>query len=322
MSKRMLLIGEPMGLFIADSFGRLEYIDKFSLSTCGAELNVAIGLRRLGHNVTYFTKLGHDLLATRILHTLTCNGISTDSIIYSDTASTGFMFKSRVADGDPDIYYCRKGSAASTLSPQDIMSLDYTEFDGIHFTGITPALSASTRDASKALIRLAKQHNCMFSFDPNLRFQLWSSKQDMISCINQMAFQADLFFPGIGEAEQLTGKSSPEAVAEFYLLHGTKAIVVKLGERGAYYSSYDGQHGFVHGFPAHPIVDTVGAGDGFAAGVLSALREGLSLEQAVLRGCAVGAIQVMSRGDNDGLPTRQELKDFMDGKLDWRAHQL
>lgn len=322
MNKCVLLLGEPMGLFIANSIGRLEDIDQFSLTACGAELNVAIGLKRLDHNVAYLTKLGNDLFAARILRTLKKNGISTEFISYSNTSPTGFMFKSQVADGDPDICYFRKGSAASTLSPQDIAELDYTKFDGIHLTGITPALSASTRDASEWLIRLAKQHGCMFSFDPNLRPQLWTSKENMISCINQMAFQADLFFPGIKEAEQLIGQTTPEAAAEYYLSNGTKNVVVKVGARGAYYASCDGQHGFVDGFPANPVVDTVGAGDGFAAGVLSALREGLTLEEAALRGCAVGAIQVMSRGDNEGLPTRQELDAFMNGNPNWRAQQL
>lgn len=55
----------------------------------------------------------------------------------------------------------------------------------------------------------------------------------------------------------------------------------------------------------------MGAGDGFATGVVTGLMEGLTLSEAVKRGTAIGAIQVMSRGDNEGLPTRQELKDFM-----------
>ena len=61
MRKSVLLVGEPMGLFMADSVGELEKVESFSLTTCGAELNVAIGLKRLGHNVTYLTKLGNDL---------------------------------------------------------------------------------------------------------------------------------------------------------------------------------------------------------------------------------------------------------------------
>ena len=59
------------------------------------------------------------------------------------------------------------------------------------------------------------------------------------------------------------------------------------------------------------VVDTVGAGDGFAAGVLSALREGLSLREAVRRGNAIGTIQIQHEGDNEGLPTREALEEFM-----------
>ena len=59
-------------------------------------------------------------------------------------------------------------------------------------------------------------------------------------------------------------------------------------------------------------MDTVGAGDGFAAGILSALNEGLSLREAVQRANAIGTIQIQSVGDNEGLPTREELKRFMD----------
>ena len=94
-----------------------------------------------------------------------------------------------------------------------------------------------------------------------------------------------------------------------------------MGGKGAYYAS-SSSSGYVPGFPVETIVDTVGAGDGFAAGVLSALREGLSLEDAVRRGNAIGAIQVMSLGDNDGLPTREELDAFMNGKKDWRKEHV
>lgn len=61
-------------------------------------------------------------------------------------------------------------------------------------------------------------------------------------------------------------------------------------------------------FPVKRIVDTVGAGDGFAAGVLSAVAEGMSLQEAAARGTVIGSIQITHRGDNEGLPTRAELE--------------
>lgn len=320
MRKSVLLVGEPMGLFMADSVGDLEEVNGFSLTTCGAELNVAIGLKRLEHDVTYLTKLGDDLFGRRITAAMRANGISTDEILYSQTHMTGFMFKSKVTSGDPAICYFRKSSAASTLSAEDVEGLDFSKFDVVHLTGITPALSPSARAASEELSRKAGQAGCVFSFDPNLRPQLWASREEMAACINSLAFRADLFLPGIKEAELLMGGTAPEKVADYYLSRGTGTVVVKLGTRGAYYARSSGESGYVDGFHVERVVDTVGAGDGFAAGVLSALREGRPMDQAVRRGCAVGAIQVMSRGDNDGLPTREELDAFMTGEKDWRRH--
>ena len=68
----------------------------------------------------------------------------------------------------------------------------------------------------------------------------------------------------------------------------------------------------VPGFIIDKVVDTVGAGDGFATGILTGLMEGLSLEKCVERACAIGAIQCTFVGDNEGLPTHEQLKAFMD----------
>ncbi len=315
--KSALLVGEPMGLFIAKNTGKLEDVDEFLFTTCGAEFNVAVGFTRLGHQVSYMTKLGLDPFGKRIVKMMNETGISTDMIIYSDTNPTGFMFKSKVAEGDPSIFYFRKGSAASTLGTEDVENLDYSKYDLIHVTGITPALSDSTRAATERLLDKAKERSITFSFDPNLRPQLWPDQKTMSDYINKLAFKADIFLPGINEAKILMGESNPEKVAKFYLNQGTKIVIVKLGADGAYYATVDEQ-GYVPGFQVERIIDTVGAGDGFAAGVLTAMKEGKPLAEAVKRGCAIGAIQLLSKGDNDGLPTMEELEKFMNGDPNWR----
>ncbi len=317
MKKSTLLIGEPMGLFIAKSKGKLEEIDEFSLTTCGAEFNVAVGMKRLGHDVSYMTKLGDDPFGRKIVNMMNKTGISTDMIIYSTTNPTGFMFKSMVSEGDPSIFYFRKGSAASTLCGKDVEYLDYSNYDIIHMTGITPALSDSTKEATDTLLRMARENGITFSFDPNLRPQLWPSKEAMANYMNEMACKADIFLPGINEAKIILGEDSPEKIAEYYLERGTKTVIVKLGAEGAYFATAH-ENGYVQGYDVETIVDTVGAGDGFAAGVLTGLRENLPLREAVRRGCAIGAIQIMSKGDNDGLPTTKELSKFMQGEPDWR----
>ena len=82
--------------------------------------------------------------------------------------------------------------------------------------------------------------------------------------------------------------------------------MVKLGSKGAYFDSATGS-GHVAGFAVAEVVDTVGAGDGFAVGVISALLDGLSVPDAVKRGSWIGARAVQVLGDSEGLPTRVEL---------------
>ena len=88
-------------------------------------------------------------------------------------------------------------------------------------------------------------------------------------------------------------------------------MIVKLGTEGAYVKQKDGTTFTVPGFKVAEVVDTVGAGDGFAVGLITGLIEGKSLKQAVIRANAIGAMAVQSPGDNDGYPTPQELKEFL-----------
>jgi Sugar kinases, ribokinase family len=310
MSSNIILVGEPMGLFIAQSEGPLESVTGYSCAVAGAEFNVAVGMSRLEHKVAYMTKLGSDPFGKLIVNVLDKNKIGTGLVSWSKDRSTGFMLKSRVSKGDPEIFYFRKNSAASTMNKEDVDMVDFSGYSNLHMTGIFPALSPSTREAAYYLMEKAKKSGITVSFDPNLRPQLWSSKKEMVRVINDLALKCDILFPGIAEGITLTGKDTPEEICKFYLDMGVKTVVLKLGAKGAYVAAKDGCY-TVKGFTVEKIVDTVGAGDGFAVGVISALMEGLSLKEAAVRGNAIGAIQVMSIGDNDGLPTREELSKYI-----------
>ncbi len=319
MNKKTLLVGEPMGLFIAQNKGPFDEVKGYSMALAGAEFNVAIGMKRLNQDVGFLTKLGKDPFGKRAVKILNENGISTDLISYSDERTTGFMLKSKVDDGDPEIFYYRKNSAASTLCGEDIENLDFSQYDAVHMTGILPSLTDSTREAVEVLIKKTQENNMLFSFDPNLRPQLWGDPNKMIGYMNRMSKKCDIFLPGINEAKILIGESDPEKIGQTYLNLGNKTVILKLGSKGAYYATKE-ESGYVEAAPVDKIVDTVGAGDGFAAGVLSALKDGLSLKDAVKRGNAVGAIQIMNRGDNDGLPTVKELNEYMNGNPNWRTN--
>lgn len=311
MKQGVILIGEPMGLLIAQEEGPLDSVSGFSLAVAGAEFNVAVGLSRLGNKAAYMTKLGHDPFGQRIFRAIEGNQIGTELVSWSDTRPTGFMMKGRVSKGDPSIFYFRKGSAASTLSVEDVECLPFDDYGFLHLTGILPPLSDSTREASFYLMDKAREHGLTISFDPNLRPQLWPDQETMAQVINALAARADYVFPGTAEGKLLMGSSDPEEINRFYLELGVKTVITKCGSKGAYVSTPEGSF-WSEGFRVEKVVDTVGAGDGFAAGTIHGILEDLSLPEAVRIGNAVGAMQVMNRGDNEGLPTPEQLQAFLD----------
>ncbi len=100
----------------------------------------------------------------------------------------------------------------------------------------------------------------------------------------------------------LTGQQTPEGIADFYLSRGVKAVVIKTGCDGAWFKSASGEQGTVDAIKVDNVVDTVGAGDGFAVGVISALLEGKTLLQAVNRGNKIGSLAIQVRATARGCP--------------------
>ena len=116
----VVTVGEAMVLFIAIQPGALSEVQQFRRATAGAELNVAVGLARLGLRVGYVSKLGRDSFGEGILAFLAAEGIESLHVETDARYPTGFMLKSLELDGcDPRIEYFRRGSAASHLSPAD-----------------------------------------------------------------------------------------------------------------------------------------------------------------------------------------------------------
>lgn len=309
-----MLVGEAMVLLTAKQEGSLDQTEEYRVSTAGAELNVAVGLVRLGHSVTYHTHLGKDPFGRRLEERMQEGGIDTGSIVWEEERTTGMMLKGRAPEGqDPDIAYFRKGSAASAITAAEVERLDLSCYDAIHMTGIFPALSETTREAAFMLMRRAKSQGLTIFFDPNLRPDLWKSESEMKAVLNELASFADYVLPGIKEGRVLTGKKTPEEIASFYHKSGSGCVILKLGKEGAFYARPGGS-GWVAGYHADYVVDTVGAGDGFAAGVISGILEGLPAAEAVRRGNAIGCLQVMHPGDNEGLPDREKLAAFQNRK--------
>ncbi len=304
----VLSMGETMALLVAQEPGPLAEVQSFSKRIAGADTNVAIGLARLGFKVGWVSRLGADSFGSYVRKTVEAEGVDTSQVEIDPQRSTGFMLKSRSVDGsDPSIEYYRRGSAASQLSVAQLKTDYALRARHVHATGITPALSPDARELVAHAMLTLRAAGRSVSFDPNLRPSLWPDVATMRDTLNDLARHADWVLPGIAEGQLLTGQTTPADIAAWYLDRGAKAVVIKQGAEGAYFRTASGEQGQVPGLPVPVVVDTVGAGDAFAVGVISAQLEGLAWPQALRRANWIASRALQVVGDMEGLPTRAEL---------------
>jgi 2-dehydro-3-deoxygluconokinase len=308
----VLTFGETMVLFNPSLTGPLRYVPGFSKSIGGAESNVAIALARLGHESAWFSMVGKDEFGRYIRNTIRGEGVDVSRVMWTDEANTGILFKERFASENPNVYYYRKNSAATKLSVKDIDAEYIKQAKIIHLTGITPALSRDMRDVVFEVLRIAKENGITVSFDPNIRLKLWTIEEAR-PVLLEIAGMSDIILPGISEGEMLLGISDEKEIVSKFLEMGCRVVAVKLGAEGCYVADKEAGR-YVAGFKVENLVDTVGAGDGFAAGFLSGMLKGMSPEECGQFGNGVGAMATLVQGDMEGYPYLDQLLEFMGKK--------
>lgn len=314
----IVTIGESMMLLQPLTDGPLAYAPLFTRSVAGAESNVAIGLSRLGLQVRWISRLGADAFGDSIMSTLAGERIDVSQVERDSGYPTSVYFKEFKGYGDPNVYYYRKGSAVSQWTPAHIKPTWFEGAKHFHVTGITPALGEHTADTVRAAMVAAREQGLTISFDPNLRRKLWSEETAHETLLSLIPL-CDVFMPGVDEASFLLGAMSIEEYAKQFLAMGAKVVVIKLGEEGSIAFT---ANAVVRANPyaAKRVVDTVGAGDAFAAGFLAHwvqsqqdtddhARLATALQQANI----MGSLAVQYKGDWEGLPSRQELEQHKSG---------
>ena len=282
------------------------------MHVAGAESNVAVGVARLGHTVRWAGVVGEDPHGQFILRQLRSEGIA---LHHREDAerSTGVMFLERRTADVGRAYYNRSVSAAST---QNIRAVPAARRGGarvVHLTGITAALSPEARRAVEYAAERAAGDGSLVSLDVNYRAKLWSREEARAalapivrhaSIVVASDDELDLVAPGTDVA---AGSAEAEVLmAKRLLEHGVREVVVKRGAAGAGVHTAGGRWEV----PAVPVtsIDTVGAGDAFTAGYLSALLDGDDVAGRLRRGALTGAFAVSTAGDWEGLPRTAELE--------------
>ncbi|MBW3602987.1 MAG: sugar kinase [Actinobacteria bacterium] len=296
-----------MALLANPVVGPLRHATTLDVSVGGAESNAAIGLRRLGATAAWTGRVGDDELGRLVLARLRGEGLDVAAATVDPDAPTGLMIKERRTAWSTRVSYYRTASAASRLRPAH---LDEALLGGarlVHVTGITPALSASAREATFAGVDVARDAGVPVSVDLNYRAALWPA-DEAGPVLRDLVARADLVFAGEDEAEMVLDagdRGHPGRLAAGLARMGPRQAVVKRGPRGAV-ADVDGRTLHADALEV-TAVDPVGAGDAFVAGYLRGALDGEDARGCLRLATLVGAFAVTVRGDWEGLPERQEL---------------
>ncbi|WP_027119731.1 sugar kinase [[Mycoplasma] testudinis] len=311
--KKILTFGEPLVLYTADQLDEpLLSATKFTRSVVGAEFNVLVGLTKLEIPCLYVGAVGDNFHGQCIVNRMLELKVDASCLLKNGHKTTGYMFKQTVSAGEPNIHYERNNTAFKAIDLTALQHVDWNEIALVHLTGISLAATLNNRVVFDEIINQTKIHKIPLSFDPNIRMQLWANEQQATTTINTIAKQATYFLPGYNEAKLLTGLTDPNEIMDFYLKSGVNTVFMK-SYHGKSIAKNKMNHAItVDNFKVDKVVDVVGAGDGFAVGVLSSLYDGFGdLKQILYRANGIGAKIVSIYGDNAGYPTRNELEAFI-----------
>ncbi|WP_456271193.1 sugar kinase [Bacillus sp. AK031] len=304
----IITFGESMMLFTPHKDGLLNHSHLFEQSFGGAESNVAIGLARLGAKVGWFSRLGDDPFGEYIMNAIRGEGVDVSRVKIDEEHPTGVMFKEITGIGNPNVYYYRKHSAASHLTPEDLDEEYIKQAKILHITGITPALSESCYATIKEAIKMAKKHGLKVCFDPNIRLKLLSFEK-LKKKVLELAMLSDYFLPGIEELALLFNSNDRNQLLQEVQKLNVPTMIIKLGKDGCMIV-HEEKTKIIQGKTVERVVDTIGAGDGFCAGFLYSITNGKSVEEAAQFANAVGAHVIQFKGDVEGLPTKRQIQYF------------
>ncbi|MFC4560134.1 aminoimidazole riboside kinase [Virgibacillus kekensis] len=283
----------------------------------GAPANVAVGLAKLGGKSTFLGKVGDDVLGKFLKRTLSEYGVRTAQMQFSKDIRTGIVFVTNAADGERSFDFYIDPSADRFLEIQEMDEEDFTRHRILHFGSIS-LISNPSADTTRHAVQLAKEHNMLVSYDPNLRLALWNSEEEARETINSMIGKADVLKISEEELEFLTGETDVEEGVHKLGNEEVSLTIVTLGAEGCYVFTKDGSKHV----PAMKVkaVDTTGAGDAFVSGLLYQLNnydgklDELSLEEAVKMAefaSVSGALAATTKGAMTSLPTLSETEKYL-----------
>ncbi len=317
----VVTFGEAMIRLTPPNFRRLEQAYSLDVEIGGAELNTAVGLARLGRKAAWVSRLTDNPLGRLIANRAREAGVSTDHVLFTDHDRVGVYFLELGAAPRPSgLVYDRADSAMAKVAPGMI---DWAGvFQGakwFYLTGITAALSPTSADAALEALRAAKTAGLTTCLDPNYRAKLWTVEQaaawltKAIQYVDVLVTNPEDVERFFGVAGQDMEETTAAAAKKFHLKavamtvrqtpsvwKNTVTAVAHAGGKFLRTSTYEVE-----------IVDRLGAGDAFVAGLIHGLMNG-DPQQGLDYGAAMGALKHTVPGDFPWL-TKAEVEAAVGG---------
>lgn len=306
----LVTLGEALVVLAAAQGGYLRHVLQFHRFIGGAELNVAVGLVRLGHKSGIITRVGADEFGQAVLGFLAGEGVDTSHVQFDPTANTSMYFRERRRADDTRCYYYRQGTAGGRLGPEGVDPAYLGRAKFLLVSGLLPAHGESCVRAVERAIEIARDSRTIVVFDPNIRLRMWKPEQARATLLPLIA-RSDIFISS-GEDTQVLFGSAEESVLEMIRELGPSLVVLKRGGR-ATLALHNGHVLRVPPYSIEGIVDPVGAGDAFAAGFIAGRLRGHNVEDCVRVGNAAGALAATVLGAAESMPTWEEVQSLILG---------
>lgn len=309
LGESMLRMSVPIGK-------RLDDARTLDVEVAGAECNVCTALARLDRRVGWVGRLPDHALGQNVLRELRADRVDVSAVVLAPGERVGTYFIEYATEPRSiQVIYDRADSAAARMTVHDVDWGYMLNTRIVHLTGITAAVSASCYEIVAETIRRARAANVMVSFDVNHRAKLWDAATAGEK-LRPLIAQADILFCKSNDTRLLfgCGGTPREIMTGLQGLTSARAIYCTFGAEGA--AVLTGEE--FTSQPALPvqIVDRIGSGDAFAAGVLDAvldigtLPERQAYTEGLKRGVALAAIALSQFGDRV-LTTRAELNKVL-----------
>ena len=323
---------------------RFSQAHEFEATFGGGEANVAVSLANYGQDAQFVTALPANDIAKACLAELRGLGVGVEFCIESgDRVGIYYIEKGAVARPSK-VIYDRAHSSISEIKPGMIdWDKVFGKADWFHWTGITPAISQSCADVCLEAIQAAERHGVKVSCDLNYRKNLWKYGKTASEIMPALVAGCDVIIGNEEDAEKVFGikpegfnaeagvidTAKFEFVAKSLMERFPKATKVAITLRGSVNADhntwgavlYDGKTLFAsRRYDITDIVDRVGGGDSFGGGLIYALSNGYSDEDAINFAAAASALKHTIEGDFNRV-SLDEVKKLMNGSASGRVQR-